>query len=96
MSTMVRVDETALRMEMLKNGMRLITELETASGVPRATLDNMVAGRNTPNQRTIQAVFDALPASKVEDLFPIFFTHGVTYDVTVTEGGGCSGVGSEI
>lgn len=75
MSTMVRVDETALRMEMLKNGMRLISDLETASGVPRATIDNMITGRNTPNQRTIQAIYDALPASKVEELFPIFFTH---------------------
>lgn len=78
MSTAVRVDEKTLRREMAVNGIFQINDLEAASGVPRATIDNLISGRNTPNQRTIQAIFDALPASKIEALFSIFFTHDVT------------------
>ena len=78
MSIAVRVDELALRGEMLKHGMTKFSELASDSGIPKSTVDNMVAGRNAPSQQTIQAIFDALPHSKVEDLFAIFFTHEVT------------------
>ena len=78
MGTQVRVDETLFRIEMAKHGFKTIVDFEAASGIPRATIDNMISGRNVPNQRTIQAVFDALPASKIEALFSIFFTHDVT------------------
>ena len=75
MGTQVRVDETLFRIEMVKNGCKTIVDFEAASGVPRATIDNMLTGRNVPNQRTIQAVYDALPNSSVGDLFAIFFRH---------------------
>lgn len=75
MSTFVHVDEKALRVEMAKNGIIQIKDLADVSGVPRPTIDNMLSGRSTPNQRTIQAIYDALPVSAVQDLFSIFFDH---------------------
>ncbi len=75
MGTQVRVDETLFRIEMAKHGFKTIVDFEAASGIPRATIDNMISGRNVPNQRTIQAVYDALPNSNAGDLFAIFFRH---------------------
>ena len=73
MGSFVHVDEKALRVEMAKNGIIQIKDLADVSGVPRPTIDNMLSGRSTPNQRTIQAIYDALPVSAVQDLFAIFF-----------------------
>lgn len=78
MGTHVRVNETLFRTEMARNGFKSVVEFGADAGIPRATIDNMIAGRNAPSQQTIQAIFDALPKSKVEDLFAIFFTHEVT------------------
>lgn len=74
----VRVDEQALRREMVNNGYYQILDLEKASGVPRSTIRNVLDGRHMPNYKTIQAIINALPASSVEALFSIFFTRSVT------------------
>ena len=71
--TDVRVDETALRVEIAKNGYKNLTEFVDASGVPRGTVDNLLSGRNVPNQRTIQLIYDALPVSDMQHKFSIFF-----------------------
>ena len=83
MGTQVRIDDTLFRTELARNGFKTVAAFEIASGIPRATIDNMLTERNVPNQRTIQAVYDALPKSSVSDLFTIFFDRSVTQDVTV-------------
>lgn len=87
MGTQVHFDETAFRTELARNGYKKISEFEAASGIPRATIDNMISGRNVPNQRTMQAVYDALPGSDRLTLFSIFFTHGVAYGATIADYG---------
>ena len=95
--TDVMVDETALRVEIAKNGYKNLTEFVEASGVPRGTVDNLLSGRNVPTQRTIQLIFDALPASDMQHKFAIFFRHDlhVTQAVQMAKGATSDGKAEE-
>lgn len=76
MSELKRTElEMKLRAEMLKNNLVTLDELAAVSGVSRTTLGNVLAEKYAPAPKTIQAIYDALPKSSVQDLFNIFFTH---------------------
>lgn len=66
------IDVGALRIAILREYKNMTVFCE-ASGVPRATMDNIMKGKSEPTRSTIQSVCDALHQATPEEKFCIFF-----------------------
>ena len=50
-----------------------MTEFCDISGVPRATMDNLLSGRNVPTWPTVEKIMNALHSRTPEQKYHIFF-----------------------
>ena len=66
------IDKNALRGAIFSE-YKNMTEFCEASGVPRATMDNLIAGRNAPTWPTVEKIMVSLRRLTPEQKYHIFF-----------------------